>query len=89
MSAPKNFLWKTTGTIETKVSLSKMYPAIPKIVIREAVDTGKHTFEELKELWQEHEKKSAKNRAIGQAKSCKSMRGWCLGEKRNYRHYPL
>jgi hypothetical protein len=82
------FLWETTGTQETKNSLSRMYPGIPKIVIRNAVDSGIRNFERLKELWQEHDKQVAKARVAAQLKSCKKLAGWTLGEKRDYRNFP-
>jgi hypothetical protein len=82
------FLWESTGTEETKDSLSKMYPAIPKIVIRKAVDSGVRNFEGLKVLWQEHNVEVAKAKAIGNAKSCKKLSHWTLGEKRDFRHFP-
>jgi hypothetical protein len=81
------FLWETTGTIETKTTLSKYYPAIPYKVIVKAIDDGVRTFDELMKRWKQHEIDAAIRKAEAQRRSVVQMRKWTLGTNPNKRDY--
>lgn len=82
------YRWDTTDSFVTKAELKSMYKAIPEIVIRQALEDGVTTLEELHKRNYEHQRESKLRVAKAQKVSTETMkRTWVLGPTTtNYAH---